>query len=183
MQQLEDKVQQEWQGDSMRRGRRKNRLSSSLGVYTSNFVEGISIVNLVHWLTTLLVCWPIHQIFPLANWLTCTPNGQPLCQSVDLLANGKIWRMGRNTYIYLSHSWVHEWQYCPSIDGRLPRTVRMTDLSIYGIEVARQLSTSPRSMVRTEIVCLGADSAILDKAVKTKASLIRHSRTAWLVTY
>jgi hypothetical protein len=98
IQQFKDKIQQEWQGDGMCRGRRKNRLSGSLGVYTSNFVEGNSIVNLVHQLTTLPVGWPIHQIFPLANRLTCIPKGRPLCQSVDLLANGKIWRMGRNTY-------------------------------------------------------------------------------------
>lgn len=39
----------------MCRGRRKNRLSSLLGVYTNNFVEQNSIVNLVHWWTTLPV--------------------------------------------------------------------------------------------------------------------------------
>jgi len=70
----------------MRRGRRKNRLSGWLGVYTSNLAEGISMVNLVHRLTHT-------PNFPVGHWVdpyaksSHWPIGYSVHQKVDRFAN------------------------------------------------------------------------------------------------
>jgi hypothetical protein len=57
------------------RSGRKNGLSGSLRVYIGNLLEGISMMNLLHQLTTMPIGQLVHQqVDRFANRLTHTPN-------------------------------------------------------------------------------------------------------------
>ena len=137
----------------MCRGRRKNRLSGLLGVYTSNLAEGISMVNLVHRLTHT-------PNFPVGHWVdpyaksSHWPIGYSVHQMVDRFANRSTCWPTRNLAYGSEHiqgSWVPYTLPAMCLDissaeaqlGQVHATVRKFDITSDGVAQLSTRATRP----------------------------------------